>query len=185
MTDHRYRTHVGDRRASTHLETSLRATPVLQLVSPIAVEVHPDAEMEAVAAALLAWSVTHYPVIDGDRRPVGMLRREDVLQWQLDACSSLSESPEATVFGIRRLTPAAAAGHTVSDVMERSLVAVMAHASLDLVAAILAHERAPVAVVVDGDGRARGMVWAQQLMRWLAEHMGYAVPELDQSSGSR
>lgn len=185
MTESTYRSLVGEPHPDGALEKAFSRTPVRDVMSPVVAHAYPYEPMQDVAQPLLDAKIPHYPVIDDDGRPVGLLQREEVLRWQIEACRGQPTPAEAALFGIKPLVPARPDDTTVADVMESAVVAVVGHSGLDLVAAVLAHEGTPAALVTDGEGRLCGVVWAQQIMRWLAEQVGYVVPSLDPSSGSR
>jgi len=185
MTDNHYSARVPSMRDAASLEGTLKDVTVAELMGPVLVQAHPRSGMEAVAEPLLEWEgVSHFPVVDDLQRPVGVLERTDILEWQLSLEAARPSVPEAGLFGI---SPSSRVpdGKTVGDVMQRSAIAVTSHSGIDLVAAILAHEGTPMAMVIDGEGRVTGLIWARQILAWLADRMGYVVPRRGHPSGSR
>ncbi|MEZ4366888.1 MAG: IMP dehydrogenase [Kofleriaceae bacterium] len=106
------------------------------VVAPLTIT--PDRTLEDALALMRANRISGLPVVDGDRRPVGILTNRDVR------------------FEQRRT-------QQVGELMTKRLVTVRDGASADEARALLHQHRIEKLLVVDGDGRLRGLITVRDL----------------------
>lgn len=143
---------------------SLEHEPVELLMTRDPVTVDPDAPLEVAAAALVESGIRHLPVVDADRRLVGILSERDlrsrigadVRQWTHAAPSALQEP--------------------VSSVMTENPIALVSGTSLADALDAFSSERVGALPVVDPDDRLVGILSYVDMLRWLGEHAG--APEV-------
>jgi CBS domain-containing protein len=113
-----------------------------------------DATLAEAWRTMRARQVRHLPVLDADRRLVGMLTDHDLRLVILERC--LEEEPEALARTLGRLR--------VNEIMTWAVVTVPPDADLRE-AARLMHERGLGAVPVAEGGRVVGMLTATDVIR--------------------
>jgi CBS domain-containing protein len=140
-----------ERAHSPRRPTRADRTALWQVMARDVVCVPPDLDAELLRPLLDALDAL--PVVDPRGAPVGVVSRSD----------------------LRRLdgTPAA----TAADVMTCLAFTLAETATLSQAAALMAYEHVQRVLVVSTDGRLVGSIAALDIVRWLAHHDGYLVPD--------
>jgi CBS domain-containing protein len=141
-------------------------TPLWQVMRPCVVCVHPELELEALLRMLDRYDLRAAPVIDGGGRPIGVVSRGDLAA----ACYAARDARGA---GDAAAPPA----RTVGDVMMCMAFTLRENSSLSHAAALMAYEGVHRIPVVSLDGAVVGIVSSMDVVRWLAQHDGYVVPD--------
>jgi CBS-domain-containing membrane protein len=135
--------------------------PVMSLIAIGTVEVdvaRPDETALAAAQRLLQRNVGSLVVVDAERRPVGLLTDRDLVT------RVMAEGRDP-------------AGVAVQEVMSRPVATIGQDAGPDTALAVLRRERCRRLPIVDGEGRLRGIVTLDDLLRQVAA-MGAAVTQI-------
>lgn len=127
-------------------------------MSPTLVCVTPDLDLQAVAADMVARSISGCPVVDEGGVAVGFLSKTDLL------CAWVGRRPAP---GARRGSRRARET-TVGDVMTPVLFSIRPEARLPEAVALLAKGGVHHLVVIDGEGRAVGVLSVMDVIRHLA-----------------
>jgi CBS domain-containing protein len=128
----------------------------------------PDATLDDLARMLVDQPSSGIPVVDGDRRPMGMVSKSDLLHatWQNAA------NPSRTGASFHGKNSKASA----KDLMTAVVFCLPQDATISQAAALMAFEEAHQIPIVDEAGRAVGLVSALDIMRWIARREGYLIP---------
>ncbi|HKE19479.1 MAG TPA: CBS domain-containing protein [Kofleriaceae bacterium] len=155
-------------------------TPLWQVMRPCVICVRSDLGIDALMSLLVAFELRAVPVVDDDGRPVGVVSRSDLVEhwYRADAAASPAPAPgggagEPTGGSLDGL-PAA---QTVADVMICIPFTLCEDTSLSHAAALMAYEGVQRIPVVSFGGKVVGIVTAMDVVRWLAQHDGYVVPD--------
>ena len=136
------------------------ATLVKEIMNPELFSLRPADPVDGALGGILAMGITGAPVLDGDGRPIGMLSLRDVV-------------------GRRE-------GDTAADRMTAPATVIRADAPISEAGRMLAETGRHRLVVVDGSGRASGIVSALDVLRGLlglpAVHPA-PFPHLDMETG--
>jgi CBS domain-containing protein len=124
---------------------------------PCVVCVRADLALDALMPLLVEFSLRAVPVVDGAGRPVGVVSRSDLAEHLFQGEST--------------------AGRTVGDVMMCVAFTLCEDASLSHAAALMAYEGVHRIPVVSFEGTVVGIVTSMDVVRWLAQHDGYVVPD--------
>lgn len=139
-------------------------TPLWQVMRPSVVCVRTSLVLDDLMSMFVSYDVRAVPVVDGDGRPVGVVSRSDLVEHLCDARGEAgSRSPAC---------PA-----TVGDAMMCVAFTLCEDASLSHAAALMAYEGVHRIPVVSFDGKVVGIVTSMDVVRWLAQHDGYVVPD--------
>lgn len=144
--------------------------------------VREDVSIETVTALLLERGISGVPVVDADGFPVGMISKTDLVRERYENGETDQEPLRVRT---RRATYDLGDGFhaepmpraTVGDVMMPVVFTLRESDSLSQAAALMAFEGVHRLPVVDVDGKVAGILSALDVMRWLAQHDGYLVPE--------
>jgi CBS domain-containing protein len=130
-------------------------------MSPRVVCVRADLGTDALTEMLFALDLRSVPVVDDQGRPIGVVSRSDLLRHgRTDVAADL-----------------------VGDVMMCLAFSLPETATLSRAAAIMAYEGVHQIPVVASDGKVVGLISSLDIVRWLAQRDGYAVPGNAPASG--
>ncbi len=132
-------------------------TPLWQVMRPCVVCVGADLPLDALFSVLVGFSLRAVPVVDSAGRPVGVVSRSDLVEHMVDG--------------------EGAAPRTVGEVMMCVGFTLSEDASLSHAAALMAYEGVHRIPVVSFEGKVVGLVTSMDVVRWLAQHDGYVVPD--------
>ena len=118
-----------------------RGVPVLAATMTQIASLTPDAPIDEAVQTLLRTSQSEFPVVDGERRPVGVLGRSDIIR------------------ALKTLGPDA----RVREAMNATLPTMEKRRPLEEALTLLQDKSAPAVAVVDADGRLVGLVTAETL----------------------
>jgi Zn-dependent protease/CBS domain-containing protein len=127
--------------AMVGLRDATRGQPVADAMVSRFETLGPEATIDQAAALLLATTQREFPVVDGQRRPLGVLTADDLLR------------------GLREKGPAAPVG----SVMRTDLPRAHARSPLDEAMKLVQAGTAPAVAVVDGEDRLVGLLTAENL----------------------
>jgi CBS domain-containing protein len=116
--------------------------------------VGPGATLDWLIRLFVVNGISGVPVVDELRRPLGVVSKTDVL----GCLASRGGSTQ------------------VKEVMTPVTLAMPEHASIARASALMAYEGVHRVVVVDVSGAVIGLVSPIDVLRWLAQKDGYAVP---------
>jgi CBS domain-containing protein len=169
-----------DLLSTSRLPSLADRTPLWSVMSPRVVCVRADLGTDSLTAMLFALDLRSVPVVDDDGCPVGVVSRSDLLRHRREGDH---ESPLrlAGPYGGHGeyLGPgfhADVSAELVADVMMSMAFSLPETATLSRAAAIMAYEGVHRIPVVASDGKVVGLISSLDVMRWLAQHDGYAVP---------
>jgi CBS-domain-containing membrane protein len=117
--------------------------------------VRADVSIETAREMIVASQARALPVVDAERKLVGILSKSDVLR-------------SAAVRKRRK--------KTVADVMTRLVQGLPEDAPVAFAISLMAFEGLHEVPVVDADGHVIGMVTSTDALRWVAGALGYVVP---------
>ena len=117
-----------------------------------------NAPLRQVKDLLLDRRMPGVPVVDIDRRPIGIVTRTDLLAADGAARDRDADDPV-----------------TVADIMTAMVFVLPASASLEQVAALMAYEGIQQVVITDDGGKVVGLVSSLDIARWCAQSAGYLV----------
>ena len=118
-----------------------RGVPVVTATMTRIATLTPDAPIEDAVQVLLQTSQSEFPVIDGDRKPVGLLARADIIR------------------ALKDLGPAA----RVDAAMTTDILTVDRRRPLDEAVRLLQERAVPAIAVVEPDGRLVGLINSETL----------------------
>ncbi|MPZ55584.1 MAG: CBS domain-containing protein [Rhizobiales bacterium] len=130
------------------LRSMSRGVPVGAAMVTQFVTLAPEDEIEHAVQTLLRTSQGEFPVVDGDRKPVGLLTRNDLIR------------------AIKQLGPDARVG----DAMSPGIPAIGQRRCLDEAFKVLNEKQAPAVAVVDSDGRLTGLVTSETIGEMIMLH---------------
>jgi CBS domain-containing protein len=139
-------------------------TPLWQVMRPSVVCVRTSLVLDELMTLFVSYDMRAVPVVDGDGRPVGVVSRSDLVEHLVDARGELGPGSPASLA-------------TVGDVMMCVAFTLCEDASLSHAAALMAYEGVHRIPVVSFDGKVVGIVTSMDVVRWLAQHDGYVVPD--------
>jgi CBS domain-containing protein len=122
----------------------------------------PDAEFQDIVAVLEARRISALPVVDDERRILGIVSEADLLRAQVEQAEDAHLLP-----GLRRLTNrrTKGAGHTARDLMTSPVVSVESSSSTLRGARLMDRHHVKRLPVVDAGGRLVGIVSRCDLLR--------------------
>jgi predicted transcriptional regulator len=136
------------------MSATAQGTPISAVMARDVVCVGPAETLEDLARVLLVNDIGGVPVVDPDRRPLGVVSKTDALR-------ALAE-------GDRRALAA--------DIMTPVTLTMREYSSIAQAAALMAYEHVHRVVVVNPAGSVVGLVSTIDVLRWLARKDGYAIP---------
>lgn len=143
-----------------------------------------DADMSAdsLAAFLLDRQLSGAPVVDGDGRLLGFVSLFDLEREHFERGDTEERLPlTAKSRGYTYRLPAGfhadpIAHATVREIMTPRGPSILDSTPLGAAAALLSLENRDAIPVTDSDGRVQGVLFALDIVRWLAGQSGYADP---------
>jgi CBS domain-containing protein len=129
-----------------------------RVMTPRVVCVRSNVSTDALLAILVDLDLRAVPVVDAVGRPVGIVSRSDLLRH------ADGSGPDRSA-------------EQVADVMMSLAFSLPETASLSRAAAVMAYEGVHRIPVVAGDGKVVGIISSLDVVRWLARHDGYLVPD--------
>jgi CBS domain-containing protein len=132
-----------------------------------------DASVEEATALLVDKDLRCLPVVDDDRRLVGIVTRSDLLRERFIEGDTAVKAPPALGpgFHVQEI-----ASRLVREVMTPQVHALPEQAPLSFAVALMAAEGVHEVPVVAEDGSLVGVVTALEALRWLAGELGYRLP---------
>lgn len=130
-----------------------RGVPVVTGTMTKIATLAPDAAIEEAVQVLLQTSQSEFPVVDFDRRPVGILTRTDIIR------------------ALKELGPEA----RVSEAMTTDVVTIDRRRPLDEAVKLLQERAAPAVAVIEPDGRLVGLITTETLGELMM--VSQAMPE--------
>lgn len=125
-----------------------------------------DLALEAVVALMMRHRVGCLPIVDENRRPVGVITKFDLVE-QLDAAMRAAHAREPL--------PPELAARTAGDLMVPVALTLHDGATVAHAAAMMMTEETHHVLVVDRDGILLGVVSAKDVVRWVVDHDVLAV----------
>jgi CBS domain-containing protein len=154
-------------------EAAMRA-PLRDVMQREVLCVRGDASVESIRALLLERGLRCVPVVDEERKLVGIVAKTDLLRDD-DSRGDLDESgplpPVEPGFHVEELATRVAA-----DVMSPHVHALPEEAPLAFAISLMALEEVSEVPVVAADGQVVGVLTAHDVMKWMAEQLGYVFP---------
>lgn len=144
-----------DHPAATTRSSGVR-TPVASILRRETVCVRPETSVTELASLLLDRAIGCVPVVDADGRPIGIVSRSDLLKG------------EAAVVGDAK---------TAADIMTCTPISIPETIPISDAAAIMAFEGVHHLPALGSLGRCVGVLSSLDVLRWLARHDGYVVPD--------
>ena len=128
-------------------------TTVKDVMTTRVIWVKKDATFREMAAALREYRVSAFPVVDDDRKVIGVVSEADMLTKE-----ALADEPG--VFGgiLHRRDQAKARGVTAGDLMTAAVVAVRPEDTVEHAARLMYDRRVKRLPVTDADGRLVGII---------------------------
>jgi CBS domain-containing protein len=162
---------------TTHLE---RVT-VGDIMTRDVIAVHPDTSVETLMAVFLDRHISGAPVVDAFGRAIGMVSKTDIVRDHYERGDTYEiESGRDPHGGELDLGPGFhtidVASATVAEVMVPVAFTLTAGEPLARAAALMAYEGVHRIPVVALDGAVIGILSSIDVLRWLAEDRGYALP---------
>jgi CBS domain-containing protein len=142
-------------RARRRAPSDAERTPLSSIMSAGVVAVASDLPVESLALLLLQQRIGGVPVVNDAGRPIGVVSRSDLLRLELDPTE----------------------GAVVADIMMPVAFTLTESASISHAAALMAYEDIHRVPVVSSDGTVVGIVSSLDIVRWLARHDGFLVPD--------
>lgn len=136
---------------------SADATSVGAVMRRNVIRVTPELRLERLVSMLVEWEISGAPVVDRDGKPIGMVSKTDVLR----ATAAGGDSHELVV----------------RDIMMPLSFSLTESASVAQAAALMAFEGVHRVVIVGMTGAVVGILSSLDVLRWVAQHSGYIVPE--------
>ncbi|MFI1865305.1 CBS domain-containing protein [Streptomyces jumonjinensis] len=134
---------------------------VAEVMTTPVVALHAGAGFKEIAATLKKWQVTAMPVLDGERRVIGVVSEADLL-----AKEEFHDRQPGMIEQQRQLDRTAKAGSVVAgDLMTAPALTVRADATLPQAARVMARNRIKRLPVVDGSGVLKGIVSRSDLLK--------------------
>lgn len=149
---------------------------VADLMSKKTVSVHTDLLIERLILLLIDEDLSAVTVVDGDKRPLGVVSKTDLVfddyEWAELRDEALSlrrvgtsvRDEEETDLYVTELLQS----RTVRDIMSGDPITVSAHAPVTEAARVMSEHQVHECPVVDGDGRLVGMITSLDIVRWVA-----------------
>lgn len=149
--------------------------PLSAVMTGDVVCVRSDLSIETLAAMFVDCGITGAPVVDENGRPIGVVSKSDLVLagLQFSDLVEVDEPAEELPPGFH-LEPASRG--TVADIMMPIAFVLPENATLSHAAALMAYEGVHRVPVIATDGKVAGIISSMDVVRWLAENDGYALP---------
>lgn len=131
-------------------------TPIASILRRETFCVRPDIRITELTSLLTGSAIGCVPVVDAGGRPIGIVSRTDLLR------------EKSGVHGDAR---------TAADIMTRTPISIPETIPISDAAAIMAFEGVHHLPVLGPLGRCVGVLSSLDVLRWLARHDGYVVPD--------
>lgn len=118
-------------------------------------------DVKTVVELMVARHIGCLPVIDENRRPIGVITKFDVIE-QLDTVMRCANAGEPL--------PSDLAARTAEDVMLPLALTLDEHATLAHAAAMMVSEDTHHVIVVDATGVLSGVISSKDIVRWVAQN---------------
>lgn len=153
--------------AGEHDGSPALSSPVTTIMTRPVVWVEAHASIENVRWLMLEGHLGAIPVVDGSRRPVGIVTKTDLLRDRDEPGLSASPRPPERD-GEEGSSDGETSGLRASDLMTPVVHTVVERASIAATAAVLARERVHHVVVVKESGEIAGIVSSLDIAQWVA-----------------
>lgn len=182
-----HRPDVFERERPESEGPSIFKEPVSRAMTRNVVTVSADLSLEELIALFAERGISGAPVIDDERRPIGVVSKSDLLmalerlrrEAPQEAPIELTEIGDAFAFGpgfhVENST-----GLTALDLMTPMTFMVDRNATIARASALMAYEGVHRLPVVDDENRVVGLLSAIDILRWIAHEDGYRVPAYTQ-----
>ena len=169
----------------TRVSSQPSRTIVGEVMSRDIPAVQPETSADTLANVLVERGLQGAPVVDDEGRLQGFVSLADLEREHAVRGDTLEEDAAELRTRTRgidvRLPPGfhedPIAHATVGEVMTRAPVLVHEATPLSTAVAVMAFENVDALPVVGADGCVRGVLYALDLVRWLARENGYPVPD--------
>lgn len=138
--------------------------PAEMVMTPDPVSIDAEATVGDAAGAMLEAGVRHLPVVDSDRRLVGIVSERDLRTRLATDLRSWTQAPPSTL------------DEPIAGSMAGEPIAVRPSTSLADCLEAFTDERVGALPIVDEDDRLVGILSYVDLLRWLREHVRAAEP---------
>lgn len=157
--------------------------PLSAIMTGDVICVRSDLSIETLAALFVDRCITGAPVVDESGRPIGVVSKSDLVQagLELNDLGEVDESVEELPQGFH-LEPSSRG--TVADIMMPMAFVLPENATLSHAAALMAYEGVHRVPVVATNGKVAGIISSMDVVRWLAENDGYALPRSDRGASA-
>lgn len=163
--------------AGEEADLAQAADRVAEVMRQAALCVRSDVDVEALAEVFLHRGITSAPVVDADGKAIGFVSMTDLVRDRHENGDggALDDPLPACLLG--ELGVRVAPGpRTVGDVMTSPAISVTAYTAVTRAAAVMAFEGIRQLAVSALDGRVIGVISAMDVLRWVAQRNGFAVP---------
>lgn len=160
-----------------------RATQLCDIMTTSARCVTPELSVSALTAVFLATGMNAAPVVDARGIAIGIVSKTELLNEYFardaDAAAFVATMLDSNTLLLGPgFSPERAAKATVRDVMTRVVFSLPGEASITRAAALMAYEGVHRIVITGRDSVAIGLLSSLDILRWLARHDGFVVPDL-------
>jgi CBS domain-containing protein len=176
--------------SQTPLAAALDHVTVGDIMTRDVIVVQPNHSVETLMAVFLDRHISGAPVVDPAGQPLGMVSKTDIVRDRYERGDTYEPVPVATIdgetveldqgFQTRELASA-----LVRDVMVPVAFTLTAAEPVARAAALMAYEGVHRIPVVGPSGAVIGIVSTIDVLRWLAEDRGYAMPQRPVTSKRR
>lgn len=135
--------------------------PLTKFMARDPICIGPSLDVKTVVELMVARHIGCLPVIDENRRPIGIITKFDVME-QLDTVMRCAKTGEAL--------PADLAARTAEDIMLPLALTLEEHATLAHAAAMMVSEDTHHVLVVEPKGTLVGVISSKDIVRWVALH---------------
>jgi CBS-domain-containing membrane protein len=132
--------------------------------------VHADASLEMATSLVMDRGLLCVPVVDADDRLIGIVSKTDLLRGRTDDDETQSSPVLEPGFHVEEI-----ATRTVSEIMTPCVHALPEDAPVAFGISLMAFESLHEVPIVGNDGRVLGVATALDILRWMAERMGYVL----------
>ena len=141
--------------------TNADHVPLRQIMTPDVVCARPDLTIAAVVTLMIKHHIGCIPVVDDQRRPIGMITKFDIVE-QLDAIihSISNGSP----------LPADLAARTADELMMPLAMTLDENSTVAHAASMMASEDLHHVLVINARGRLVGIVSTKDITNWIVEN---------------
>lgn len=143
-----------------HEKEGLRAGDIM---TADVIAVYPETSLEEVATLLIKHRISGIPVIDKDRRVLGVVSESDIIYKEIHRDPELLERIGGIVLPAYRQT--VKKGETAGDVMSSPPVIAYVDTPLEELVALITEKRIKRVIIVDKEGRLSGIVSRIDIVR--------------------